>query len=121
MRELLQRWHAHEPDRCGQLLEDPGWPALSARRLLALGGKHYSCYLPDGPLSGSLLLAAVIEAVTARDWFIDLEIGQDGTIAGVTRLPIELDRIHTTTSTIEPPASVLLRAYLKALEAEAAA
>lgn len=111
MTELLKRWASLEPAWCGvdderaTVMTDVGTP-LERPRFTAqfhrLG--QYEPYI----------LAATIEALTARDW--DWSAGNS--LQRPYRAQVDT-KTRTTVERADSPAEALLAAYLAALEAEA--
>ena len=117
MRELLEKWSAHEPERVhiGPPLSDIGAD-------IRLGG--LPLWVPFGAPSAeasAFILAATIEAITARGWEWSLwsdgnEVSGDITIRDDDT---NLGRVHGSgLKQLSTPAEALLTAYLNAVEAQ---
>lgn len=114
MRELLERWAELEPAWCNvdgeraSVMTDVGAP-LERPRFTAQFHR-LGQYEPH-------ILAAVIEAITARGW--SWEIRGSGCPASARVTAAEGTYRCIADEPTDPPAFPLLAAYLKALEAEA--
>lgn len=106
MRELLKRWAQLQPSRCNMRTETLG-PAL-----VTLGG--YGHYYWGEPASAAVVLAATIEAITARSWMWSL-----GTVTSRPSIWgfVNPDGTRSHEGAAATPAEALLAAYLSALEA----
>lgn len=113
LRALLETWSKHELYECQRRRVG------SEVTFVVTVGQDRTLVDPEGKRARAYVLAAVIEAATTRGWEAALTTGPGGVIATITRPPSEHDRVHAAVSTTDPPATTLLRAYLKALEAEA--
>lgn len=139
MRELLERWHRLEPERCMS-----GPPTTHICVVVQVGdidifhdGAHTVMLDRPSAKQRALLLAAVIEAIEARDakavkhnaddarghdlheWRYSLGGHSEETWAEVwSGLPMTVGRSYRAESESREPAAALLGAYLAALEAE---
>lgn len=115
MRALLERWHAHESDRCRI-----GPPTSQMCADVKVGDDVYLVMLDrPSPKQLGLLLAAVIEAIDARSWMWGV-----GVVTSQPRIwaYVRRDRWSAGNSgKSDTPAAALLTAYLAALEVDRAA
>ncbi len=115
MTELLKRWHAHEPERCAV-----GAPTSHIGAEVLAGGDFHSVFWREPSfVQLQFLLAAVIEAIEARDEWRWRLGGPGGEADG--RGYVLNAAFEEFTGSGKTPAEALLRAYVRALEAQAEA